>query len=84
MLERCRVLVIDDNLIWQRQKRASIRHERGDPQNDKQNTAFENQRVQKRKELSEYLSQLGADTILNKDGQTALMQYASALNLAGA
>ena len=37
-----------------------------------------------RKELGDYLSQLGADTILNKDGQTALMQYASALNLASA
>ena len=84
MLERCRQIVIKDNLIWLRQKRASERHERGEPQNDAKNSQWELERVKLRKELADYLGQLGADTILNKDGQTALMQYASALNLAGA
>ena len=48
------------------------------------NLRREKERAEIRAQVHELLSQLGADTILNTFGQTALMLYTMSLNLAGA
>ena len=78
-LENVRQDVYEDNLIHAQQIKAEKRGE----QNDKLNLEREARRQKLRKRIAEILVLFGGNTIINHDGQTALMLYAQALNLAG-